>query len=89
MPESMTGARSGNSATSDRLPPHRLDGLAQRRKQQIAALLKARDAVLRDAEAPGHADLGKLARFPELAQSHLLGDKLGRARLDFLAPGRA
>src|SRR6476661_6620978 len=63
---------------------HGLDGLSKRGEQQIAALFKARNAVLRDPESFGHPDLRELARLPQLAQGHLLGDQLSSARLDLL-----
>src|SRR5947207_2477819 len=43
---------------------HRLDGLAQSGKQQIAALFKTRNTVLRNTQRLGHADLGELASVP-------------------------
>src|SRR5438552_952323 len=57
---------------------HCLDGLSQGGKQKISALFEARNAVLSDAQSLGYADLGKLARAPELPQGHFLGNQLSR-----------
>jgi hypothetical protein len=61
MPDSTTGAQSGNSATSE-IGSHRLDGFPQRRQQEIAAFLQARNAVLRDAERFRNAHMRELSR---------------------------
>lgn len=43
---------------------HRLDRFSQGGKQKVAALFEARNAILGDAEFPGHADLRQLAGAP-------------------------
>jgi len=53
----------------------------------IAALFEARNTILGYAKSLGHADLRELARVPELAQGHLLGNQLSGASLDLLALG--
>src|ERR1039457_4940786 len=75
----------GEFSPQRQLPAHRLDGLPQRGEQQIATLFKPRDTVLGDPESLGHADLRELARVPQLAQGHFLGDQRGGAGLDLLA----
>ena len=55
------------------VPAHCLDRLPQRGQQQIAALLKPRDAVLRDPKLLRHAHLRQLAGLAKLAQGHFLG----------------
>src|SRR5487761_786809 len=64
---------------------HRLDRLAQGGQEKIAALFKARNAILGNPEDLGHSDLGKLACVPQLTQRHFLGNQLGPARLYFSA----
>ena len=43
-------------------PAHRLDGLPERRKQEVAPLLEPRHAVLRDPQLLRHARLRQLTR---------------------------
>ena len=49
-------------------PAHGLDRPAQRREQEIAALLQPPHRVLADAELAGDADLGEVAGLAQLAQ---------------------
>src|SRR5262245_32784096 len=50
------------------LPAERLHVTAQRRQQEVRTLLEARHPVLPNAELPGQALLGELARAPELPE---------------------
>jgi len=82
------GVAVGELGDNGQASPHRLNGLPEGRKHEVAAFLEARDAVLADAQLLGHPDLRELPRVPEFAQSHLFGDKLAGALFDFLALGR-
>jgi len=79
------GCTVGKLGYEREIPAHYLDGLSQGGKQDIAALLKARNAILSDAEGFCHAYLRKFPRAPEFPQGHLLRDQFCRAGLDLLA----
>ncbi len=66
---------------------HRLDRFAQRRKEKIASFFKPGNAILRDSQNPRHASLRKFAGLAEIAQTHFLGNELGRAILDLFSLG--
>jgi hypothetical protein len=76
----------GKLGDKRKIPAHGLDRFSERGQQQIAPLFEARNTVLGDPERLGHLYLRELARVPQFAQSHLLGDQPGGAGLDFLWP---
>jgi hypothetical protein len=64
---------------------HRFHGFSQRGKQEIAALLETRNAVLRYPEDFGDACLGEFAGLAEIAEAHFFSDKFGGTSVDFLS----
>ena len=75
----------GKLGDQRKIPAHRLNGLSESGQQEIAPLFKARNTVLGDPERLGHLYLRELARVPQFAQGHFLGNQLSRAGLDLLA----
>jgi hypothetical protein len=64
---------------------HSSYSFSERRKQKIAALFEATNAVLGDSESFGHASLCKFPRFAQIAEAHFFGDNFGGAGSNFLA----
>ena len=85
MPDNTTGARSGNSATSDRFPPIALSVFRSVDSSRSLRFSKARNAVLSDAERLCHTDLCEFAGAPQLTQGHFLSDQFARASLNLPA----
>ena len=71
---------------SGKVFPPLLRCLAQRRKQQVAALFQAGDAVLSDSQLSRDTDLGELSSLAQFTQGHFFGNQFGRP---FLDPGDA
>ena len=75
----------GKLGDQRKIPAHGLDRFSERGQQEIAPPFEARNTVLGDPERLSHLYLGKLARVPQFAQGHFLGDQLSGAGLGLLA----
>lgn len=65
-PRENNGLTVGEFGNQGQTSPHRLDGLPERGKQEIAALFEAGNTILANAEHIGHARLRELPRAPKL-----------------------
>jgi len=77
----------GKLGDQRKIPAHGLNRFSERGQREIAPLFEARNTVLGDPERLGYLYLRKLARVPQLAQGHLLGDQFTGPGLDLLALG--
>ena len=88
IPDSITGSRSGNWATTDRFPPMAsMVFLSVDRKRSLRC--SRCDTILRDPKLLGLSNLRELARVPQFKQGHLLSDQRSGASLNVLPLERA
>src|SRR5580704_19720412 len=77
----------GKLGDQRKTPAHGRDRFSERGQQEIAPLFEARNTILGDPQRLGHLHLRELARRPQFAQRHFLGDQPSGAGLNLLPVG--